>query len=366
MLTEDICKTNAVNRAVVAMSGGVDSSVAALLLKQAGWDIVGVSLQVWDYSKGCSSKGVKTCCSPKDFQDARLVASKLEIPFYVFDVEREFEEGVIRKFINYYKSGYTPSPCIDCNVFVKFGELKRRADELGYPYIATGHYARIITLEEKKFLARGVDKHKDQSYFLFGIGSRLLNFCSFPLGELTKSQTREIAAAHGFVTATKKESQDLCFISGGVDAFLAEHSVVMPGVIRHISGRFLGFVDNIFVFTRGQRKGLRVAWQEPLYVLSVDTENRSVIVGERKFLETNVFTVNNWVSYIDQYPIEGIVQVRSRHSGFLARVEMLEERTVRILKLDDDKTVVTPGQAAVLYDKSNQIVLGGGEIVSVD
>ncbi|MCS6961957.1 MAG: tRNA 2-thiouridine(34) synthase MnmA [Deltaproteobacteria bacterium] len=349
-------------KAVVAMSGGVDSSTCALILRQNGWKIVGVSLQVWDYSKSCKVGALKTCCSPRDFQDARLVATKLGIPFYVFDVEDEFEARVISKFKNYYQNGLTPSPCIDCNVFVKFGELLNKATALGYPRVATGHYARILSRKGDLFLARAVDRDKDQSYFLYGLGRRTLSSALFPLGCLTKSYVRQIAENHGLVTAKKKDSQDLCFIGSSVSDFLSSNSTPVSGVIRHISGRALGIAENVFSFTVGQRKGLKVSWSKPLFVLKISPETREVIVGEREYLKVKTFFVTDWVWYEDFETTTGFIQVRNRHSGASCLAQKVDSKTVRITLLDDAIHIITPGQAGVLYDENDEIILGGGEI----
>ncbi len=348
-------------KCVVAMSGGVDSSVAALLLKQMGYDLIGVSLQVWDYSRHCSST-MKTCCSPKDFQDARLVAHKVGIPFYVFDLEEEFESKVVKKFISNYQRGFTPSPCIDCNVFVKFGALIDKADQLGYPNVATGHYARVIRVEDRNFIARGLDQSKDQSYFLYGLKPELLDRVIFPLGTYRKEEVRVIARENGLVTHSKKDSQDLCFISGSVGDFLKQNlNGNTSGVIKHVNGKTLGFTDNIYKFTVGQRKGLRVSYPTPLYVIGILPDEKTVVVGEKSFLDVPSFIVTDWVWHAKPGSFSGLIQVRSRHKSIRCSVQELDSTSVRV-NLHGEFSIITPGQAAVLYDESNTYILGGGVI----
>lgn len=360
---------------VVAMSGGVDSSVAALLLHEDGYQVVGVSMQVWDYRQhgGCSSKA--TCCAPDDFTDARVVASSIGVPYYVFDFERTFRREVIDRFVATYQAGRTPNPCIDCNSRVKFRELRDRARALGIPSVATGHYARIIERHGTLQLARGVDREKDQSYFLYGMQPEELANTLFPVGHLTKPQVREIAAAHGLVTATKPESQDICFVSGTTRDFVERiGGAARPGRILSTSGEQIGEHDGIHGFTVGQRRGLGVGGSgAPLYVLRIEAESGTVVVGPREELERQEFDVEevNWVS--PQFAaavregrlptaLQAIAQLRHRHEGVPVEIHSLAHDRVRV-RFQREWTTVSPGQAAVFYDTANELVLGGGRIV---
>jgi len=349
-----------------AMSGGVDSSVAAFLLKQKGYQVIGVSLQVWDYNKSCSAL-TKTCCSPKDFQDARLVAKKLEIPFYVLDLEKEFETAVIQKFVSSYMEGLTPSPCIDCNQFVKFGALWERKQSLGIDKLATGHHVRIIEWNGRLFLRRAKDIAKDQSYFLYNLTHDQLAGIEFPIGDFLKDEVRKIAEEQGFVNYRKKDSQDLCFLSGNLGDFLASRtSADLSGVLVNIESNKSVKVDNIFHYTKGQRRGLPFAGsKEPLYVVKIDSQNRKVYVGKKSAALARSFKAKDWIwNYRNlTEEIEGFVQIRSTHRGSKARVTPITETCVKVDFLEES-LIVVPGQAAVLYDENNEVVLGGGIITN--
>jgi tRNA-uridine 2-sulfurtransferase len=394
--------------AVIAMSGGVDSSVAALLLHQRGIKSLGISMQVWDYRKngGCSSKA--TCCAPDDFTDARSVAASIGIPYYVFDFETSFREKVIDNFVNTYYSGETPNPCIDCNTKVKFKELLGRALALGCTHIATGHYAQIKKSSLGYHLLRGADNDKDQSYFLYGLTQEELACTLFPVGHLVKNEVRALAQKAGLVNASKPESQDICFISGSVKDFIIkirhknqkklepqpdqaepvheqyltqkESLTQKRGTIQNTRKVILGFHDGIQHFTVGQRRGLHIGGNAtPLYVLSLDKENNIVYVGEKKELEREVFYVHqlNIINPVlnkryqsESFPIvfESLVQVRSRHRGTLAEVSLIDKDTAKVQFIhenknpDTDKPIISPGQAAVFYSLENIEALGGGRI----
>lgn len=359
---------------VCAMSGGVDSSVAALLLKQQGHEVIGISMQVWDYRNqgGCSSR--KTCCSPDDFTDARKVASSIGIPYYVFDFESTFRREVIDRFVNTYRIGKTPNPCIDCNSKVKFRELRDRARSFRCGAVATGHYARIRQSAEGFHLLRGSFREKDQSYFLYGALQQELAETLFPVGHMTKDEVREIAREHGIVTAAKPESQDICFVSGEVADFIVRiGGKGQPGPILMKDGSQVGSHEGLHAYTVGQRRGLGIGGsEEPLYVVELDSRRNAVIVGTRQDLGREKFEVEqcNWVNpnllmqvQSGQFPFEfsAIAQVRSRHQGALAQVRVLSPDQVEV-SFTGEPATISPGQAAVFYDLRDEELLGGGRI----
>lgn len=358
---------------VIAMSGGVDSSVAALLLKEKGYNCIGVSMQVWNYKNNGGSCTKATCCSPDDFTDARKVAAAAGIPYYVFDFEKLFREEVIDPFVTTYKRGATPNPCVECNNKVKFRALRDRARHFGFPNVATGHYAQIVERDGALRLERGADIEKDQSYFLYGLRKEELTNTMFPVGHLCKEEVREIAAKHGLSVAHKAESQDICFVSGSLQDFLVRIGGKMStGKIVTRSGNVIGTHEGISNFTVGQRKGINIGGHsEPLYVLELDDRNNLVVVGQRHELETEGFSVGNinWITppeavlsdgYVGQF--SAIAQVRYRHKGIPVDVIVSDGRvSVRFKK---EWATVSPGQAVVFYCLNNREVLGGGTIGS--
>ncbi len=363
-----------IERAVVAMSGGVDSSVSALLLACAGVPAIGVSMQVWDYRNngGCRSRA--TCCAPDDFTDARRVAASVGIPYYVFDFEQNFRHEVIDKFVRTYREGRTPNPCVDCNAKVKFLELRKRAESLGCSHVATGHYAQIKRDAEGFHLLRGVDAAKDQSYFLYSLSQEELGKTLFPVGHLTKSEVREIAREADLATASKPESQDICFVSGSVSDFLVKLGVPKKqGAILTREGKKVGEHEGIHSVTVGQRKGLHVSgMREPYYVLEIDPLNNDIIVGPKAELQREKFEVEElrWSSpsVVPKLArdavaeIDALVQVRHRHKGVRVKVRIEQGRAVA--RFVDGWAALSPGQAAVFYDLDNREVLGGGRICS--
>jgi len=362
-------------RTVVAMSGGVDSSVAALLLTRAGVEVVGVSMQVWDYRQhgGCSTRA--TCCAPDDFTDARKVAARIQVPYYVVDFEATFRREVIDRFVRSYEQGVTPNPCVDCNNRVKFRSLRERAASFGCSTVATGHYARITVDDAGWHLRRGVDPAKDQSYFLYGLTQAELSATLFPVGDLTKAEVREIARAAGLVTAEKAESQDICFVAGEVRDFVRRIGRTEPrsGPIVTRTGEVVGSHDGVAGFTVGQRRGLAVGGSaEPLYVLELAADTNTVVVGPRGELERSGFTLSecSWVApavralltagqEVVEFP--AIAQLRHRHPGVPVQVRLTGPDRAAVT-FTGAWTTVTPGQAAVLYDLANDEVLGGGRI----
>lgn len=358
------------NVVVVAMSGGVDSSVAAQILKNQGVPIVGVSMQVWDYRNNGGSCSKATCCSPDDFTDARKVAFKLGVPYYVVDFEKTFRAEVIDKFVSTYLNAQTPNPCVDCNQKVKFKELRGRARSFGCGAVATGHYARIEQDQAGYHLLRGVDPDKDQSYFLYGLTQEELSETLFPVGHMYKHEVREIAKKAGLVTAEKPESQDICFVSGKVQDFLVQLGAKRKqGDIVLKDGSVVGKHDGVYSFTVGQRRGLGVGGNnEPYYVLELRLAENQVVVGPKIELERGDFLVDelSWVapSFTDLPPprFQCFAQLRSRHGGVKVEVELINKTQAKVSFLNDSATV-TPGQVAAFYDPVNNIeVLGGGRI----
>lgn len=359
---------------VVAMSGGVDSSVAAHLLAQAGDTLVGVSMQVWDYKRNSQHNSRATCCSPADFCDARRVAAALNIPYYVVDFEATFEREVIQRFVESYQQGVTPNPCIDCNSKVKFRELRERALTFGCPYVATGHYARIHRSPEGYHLLRGRDIEKDQSYFLYTCRQEELATTLFPVGEYTKAEVRALARDAGLVTAEKPESQDICFVAGSVQDFVTNiGGGRRRGSFVTRAGEVVGEHEGIHRYTVGQRRGLSIGGTaEPLYVLEIDGINNRIVVGPKHELRRESFRVQELhcvspklLRAVQTGPLplecEVTVQVRSRHRGVPARLRVLDHATAEVL-WNDEWAAVSPGQAAVFYDCDNSELLGGGRI----
>lgn len=357
-------------KVAVAMSGGVDSSVSALLLHEDGYDVMGISMQVWDYRNNGGACTRATCCSPDDFTDARRVAGRIGVPYYVFDFEKIFEERVISNFVKKYQQGVTPNPCVDCNSKVKFHELRQRAYKIGCDTVATGHFARISKDHTGYHLLRGLDTDKDQSYFLYGLTQNELAKTIFPVGHLTKAEVRELARKHSLNTAEKAESQDICFVADTVDQFMVNRiGKIRGGNIVDLSGKILRKHDGIHRFTVGQRRGLGVGGnEEPLFVIQIDPEDNQVIVGKKQDLERKSFLVNelNWMAPDfenkgDNFEIEAIAQLRHRHKGTRVKVKQIERDLVEVSFCDEWSTV-SPGQAAVFYDLDNERLLGGGRI----
>lgn len=351
-------------RVVVAMSGGVDSSVTAALVAERGWDAVGIAMRL--YATPPSSY-TKSCCSPDDLFDARMVADTLGIPFYVANYQETFRERVIDYFVAEYERGRTPNPCVACNNHLKFDILLDRALALGAGRLATGHFARIDRSGEAPVLRRGLDEDKDQSYFLFGIPRQALGRIEFPLGQMTKAQVRERAHQLGLETADKPESQEICFVEGGsykefVAARLGERGA-RPGKIVHADGRVLGEHDGIHNFTIGQRKGLGLSWHEALYVQAIRPQEATVVVGPRRDLMARGLVAErcNWLSFArPSGPLACQVKIRYGSSPVEALVTVGQDASVAFVEFAAPQRAVTPGQAAVFYRGDE--VLGGGWI----
>ncbi|WP_196758295.1 tRNA 2-thiouridine(34) synthase MnmA [Brucella anthropi] len=357
-------------RVVVAMSGGVDSSVVAGILKREGYDVVGVTLQLYDHGAAVHRAG--SCCAGQDIEDARRVSESLGIPHYVLDYEARFREAVIDPFANSYVSGETPIPCVSCNQTVKFADLLQTARDLGADALATGHYIRSRANGAHRALYRPVDTDRDQSYFLFATTQEQIDYLRFPLGHLPKAQVREIAEEMGLTVAKKQDSQDICFVPQGKYSDIISKlkpEAANPGDIVHIDGRTLGRHDGIVHYTVGQRRGIGVATGEPLYVVHLDAANARVIVGPREALETHkVFLRDiNWLgdAPINDLPESGMevfAKVRSTRPPRPAVLRHADGQTW--VELVDGESGIAPGQACVLYsDESNTArVFGGGFI----
>jgi len=354
-------------RVVVAMSGGVDSSVVAGMMKEEGYETIGITLQLYDHGQAIEKKNA--CCAGQDIEDARNVCEKIGIPHYVLNYESIFKESVIEEFADSYLRGETPIPCVKCNQSVKFRDLFTVAKELGADALVTGHYIRRIDGVNGAELHTAIDVGKDQSYFLFATTKKQLEFIHFPLGDFTKEHTRKLAEKYNLPVAVKPDSQDICFVPNGNYAKVVEKirpQAVDVGEVVHIkTGEVLGHHSGIINYTRGQRKGLGGGYTHPLYVIRVEPETKRVIVGEEEFLFANSLEIKdlNWLGDNDNIPEAGIeadVKLRSVSGKKRARIIPQANKTAKIELLEPERAI-TPGQACVFY--SGTRVLGGGWIV---
>ena len=365
------------NTIAVAMSGGVDSSTVAAMLRAEGHNVIGLTMQLWNQRRLAGREGLPEsvqgrCCSLDDVYDARRVAQQIGIPYYVVNHEERFERDVVRPFVEEYLSGRTPIPCSLCNNHLKFDQLLIVARQVGAERIATGHYARAVYDDKRDrwLLKRPRDLSKDQTYFLFGLTQDQLSRTLFPLGDLTKPEVRELARKYSLAIAEKPDSQEICFVPGGdykrfIDAYLAEQSESLPdtsGELVTTEGQVLGEHSGIHNFTVGQRKGLGVATGSPLYVIQISGEKKQVVVGADKDLYSPTLRARriNLILVEDlREPMRVTVKIRHRHEPAPAMIEKTDDDEI-LVTFDQPQRAITPGQAAVFYD--GDIVVGGGWI----
>jgi tRNA-specific 2-thiouridylase len=369
------------------MSGGVDSSVAAYLMQRQGYDCTGITMKLYD-NEAIGEPRESSCCSLADIDDARCVCTRLGIPYYVFNFTETFATAVIDRFIDAYTHGATPNPCIDCNRYLKFERLLRRAQETNFAYVVTGHYARRSYDEKtgRYLLRKGLDANKDQSYVLYALTQEQLAQTLFPLGEYTKEQARRFAQEQGFANASKHESQDICFVpDGNYAAFIRRYTeqgggslatpclekadpardLFPPGALVDTEGRVLGRHDGIINFTVGQRKGIGIAAAHPLYVVSIDPDTHTVVVGESSRLyNTTALVTNCNLIACDRLdaPLKAQVKHRYRQAERSATIEQLDADTLKVV-FDTPQKALTKGQALVIYQ--GDVVVGGGTISAV-
>jgi tRNA-uridine 2-sulfurtransferase len=363
-------KMNKPPRVVVAMSGGVDSSVAAALMVQRGYEVIGIMMRLWA-EDGEAASGHNRCCTPDQMEDARWIAEKLEIPFYVLDTRDVFKRNIVQFFVEQYSKGVTPNPCLECNRHIRFEWLLNNAMALDADYLVTGHYARVRQAADGKFqLLKGLDDAKDQSYVLSVMGQPQLSKVLFPIGEYSKPEVRALAAEFGLPVASKHDSQDLCFLADGdYRRFLREHSPAMigtqisaPGPIMNQEGHVLGQHTGLPDYTIGQRKGLGLAGADPLYVIAVDPARNAVIVGGKEALGRATLTASrvNWVAGAPpEGPITAAVKIRYKATPMPATITPLGTDRVEVI-FNQPMRDITAGQGAVFYQ--DDVCLGGGII----
>lgn len=353
-------------KAMIAMSGGVDSSVAAFLMKESGYDCIGATMKLF-HNEDIGIPKAHSCCSSDDVADARSVAYALDIPYYVFNFSDRFQEEVMDKFVKCYENGITPNPCIDCNRYLKFEYLHDRAKGLGYDYVVTGHYAQILFDEHtgRYLLKKSVDTSKDQSYVLYSMTQNQLAHTKFPLGGMCKTDVREIAEKHGLVNAKKHDSQDICFVQNGsyadfIEQYTDRHYPEGDFIDKH--GNILGRHKGIIRYTIGQRKGLGLSLKEPMYVIKVNPDDNTVMLGTDSDLFSTTLTADN-INLISMdkisEPLRVKAKVRYRHQEQWATVTQTAPDTILVV-FDEPQRAITKGQAVVLYD--GDIVVGGGTI----
>ncbi len=354
-------------KVLVGMSGGVDSSVAAALLAEQGYDVIGVTLKLYDYSDLDFEPPNGGCCSLELINDARTVCDRLKVPHYVIDLQESFRKNVIEDFIDSYTRGRTPNPCINCNSFVKWGEMLLTADKLGCEYVATGHYARVKKSDDTTRLLMARDLNKDQSYALWGIKPSALERTLLPVGEFTKPEIREKAARLGFRNASRPDSQEICFVPSGNYADLihrnrgADDNSLRPGPIYDVNGSKIGEHKGYAYYTIGQRKGFGISAPSPLYVTRINPDDRSIVVGSKEHLLSREFSVVQLNILSSEFPSTVDVKIRYKHNGSPAHVRFAGDSA--IVTFVEPERAITPGQSAVFYDGDR--VLGGGIIDKV-
>ena len=361
---ETSAEERAGQRVVIAMSGGVDSSVAAALVKRAGYDAVGITLQLYDHGEAIRRKGA--CCAGQDIHDARAVAAKLDMPHYVLDYESRFKESVMDEFVDGYLAGHTPIPCIRCNETVKFRDLLTTARELGAVALVTGHYIATQQGATGWQMHRPRDLARDQSYFLFSTTQEQLDFLRFPLADLTKEEIRDYAALIGLQVADKPDSQDICFVPNGDYAGVIKRlrpDCSLPGEIRTMDGAVLGQHQGVLHYTVGQRRGLGVATGDPLYVVAIDADKREVIIGPREALARARIQLDevNWLGDGGETVLPVRARIRSTGEPAAAELTLNDNGSAEIV-LAEAEEGVSPGQACVFYAADSDRVLGGGWI----
>ena len=352
-------------KVVVAMSGGVDSSTVAAMMKNQGYKVIGITLKLYNDSKEVAQS--KVCCSGQDILDAKRVAHKLDIEHKVFYYQSKFKEGVINNFVDSYLKGETPIPCVQCNKTVKFNDLFYESKNLNADALVTGHYVKSVTKNNITEMYRGIDENRDQSYFLFNTTREQLNFLRFPLGNLLKTETREIAKNLDLNVADKPDSQDICFVPNGDYVSVIEKfrpDSFRKGNIKNSSGDILGVHEGIVNFTIGQRKGIKIAYNEPLYVIDIISEKNEIVVGSKDELLKKEILLRELNLLVDKEYFKNEIFVKVRSTGKLLRSKLeLNKDTAKLILLEDEYGI-SPGQACVFYlkDKLGDKVLGGGWI----
>ena len=353
---------NAKSKVIVAMSGGVDSSVAALLLKQASYDVIGVTMKLFDYPAESASAYNKGCCTLDDVEDARRVCQILDVPHYVFNLQKEFQAHVIDYFVQEYQRGKTPHPCIACNDRIKFSFLLQRARFLGASHVATGHYARILNDDEGWHLLRGLDASKDQSYVLFGMNQEQLSQTLMPVGGYPKDEIRRMAQDAGFPNADKPDSQEICFIPlGNYREFIQQKLTPKPGRFVNSAGETMGAHRGIEFYTVGQRRGLGITSPNPLYVTAIDPDSGDITIGPESELYQHSLRAEGVNYILGHAPASGTaVSIKIRYKSTQSPARLYPQNGHALLHFDEPQRAVTPGQAVVFYRDDE--VIGGGRI----